>query len=191
MRSILFIENNINKATNSLPPHMIKNFLDCMRTSSPPAPVSEHKAGSRYLLASGHGRYLITKPPSPASVPSPASSPPSPIPVSPSKKGLSLPPDMFVPFPSPPRPHSPAATVVSQPQTYGPTASPPNNGDDKQLKTILVAAAAAVSVLIIVVGMSLCYREAKTNKVDKDDSPLLILTSKDYTGGMLMFGFLQ
>ncbi|MED6161644.1 hypothetical protein PIB30_062716 [Stylosanthes scabra] len=61
------------------------------------------------------------------------------------------------------------------------TSSPPTkNEDDKQPKTT-VRGAAAVSGILMALGVSFCYRQVKTNKDEKED--VLVLTSKDYTGG--------
>lgn len=188
-----------------------------VKTSTSPAPVSE-KGSSRYLLTkhsgstlgveSGHGRNLIAdsphNAPSPSATtaeppshgPTPTSSPSSPTPSSPSQssptpspKGvdLPLPPNMFVPFPPSPRvPHPPPQNF--RPIVYAPVPSPPNN-ENKKKQTIILAA--ALSGIIILIGLALCYREASRNKGDRDDRPLLVLTSSDYSGGMLLFFFLH
>ncbi|CAL0328966.1 unnamed protein product [Lupinus luteus] len=205
MRSILLIENSIQKETKSLPLTMKRNLLDCIRlTSSPPPQVSEVKTGSRYLLAKhsgpsfGHGRNLISISPSPANVPSggPAlesqnrgstpshgpspgsSTTPSPTPTpDQSSNGFSLPSYMFAPFPPAPRqPHPPFGNFA--PVAHAPHP-PPSNNDDKNKKTIIVAAGIASGV-IIMIGLFLCYREIR---VYKDKRSLLELTSKDYSGG--------
>ncbi|KAK7257505.1 hypothetical protein RIF29_31529 [Crotalaria pallida] len=224
-RSVLLIENNIHKG-KSLPLHMKRNFLDCMRsTSSPAAPVSKVETSSRYLLpkhsdsssfglTNGHGRYLISEspndplPPKPStsSVPSPgpafesprlgppsrrgpspassASTTPSPTP-DPSSDDYTFPPDMFAPFsPPPPRRGNPPNFGKFPAAIYAPNPPPPPpppKDDDKRVKALTVAV--CISGVIILIGMFLCYREIRKNKVDKDGRPLLALTSKDYSGG--------
>ncbi|XP_061369512.1 formin-like protein 3 [Gastrolobium bilobum] len=205
MRSILTTESNMHKETKSLSPHIKERILDCI--STPPAPASVEKEGSRILLTkhseptfglrSGHERSLIAESPhnemspSPATVPSPLespsheptpkSSPSSPTP-DPHAVDLPLPPDMFVPFPPPPPPPLPHSLTgeIFRPLVYAPTPSPPNN-DDKKQKTIILAS--TISGIIILIGLSLCYREVRSNKLDKDDRPLLILSSSDYPRG--------
>lgn len=204
MRSIVSIEKNIHKTTKSLSPHMKKQVLDCTRKSTtPPAPVSKEKAGSRHLLTkhsrstlgleSGHHRRSIAESPhdqmspaSPSHEPTPASSPASPTPVPTAIDLLPLPPNMFVPFSPPPPPRIPRPpSNLYQPITNAPVPSPPSN-DDKRQKTIILAA--TLSGIIILIGLALCCREARrSNRVDKDDRPFLILTSSDYSGGMHMF----
>ncbi|KAE9616829.1 hypothetical protein Lal_00034627 [Lupinus albus] len=207
IRSILLTENNIHKKTKSLPLHVKRNFLDCIRsTRSPPDPVSEVKSGSRYLLTKhsgssfGLGRKLISEspndqfPPSPSDVPppgpalespnhgpSPASSTtPSPLPDQPGD-GFSLPPNMFAPFPPSPRQPHPSPSFGNFPPVFYAHDPPPHNNDDKNKRTIIIAA--GIAGVIILIGLFLCYREIKSNKVDKDNRPLLALTSKDYSGG--------
>ncbi|CAL0303934.1 unnamed protein product [Lupinus luteus] len=207
IRSILLTENKMHKKTKSLPLHVKRNFLDCIRsTSSPSGPVSEVKTGSRNLLTKhsgssfGHGRNLISEspkdplPPSAVDVPppgpalespnlgpSPASSTiPSPSPDQ-SGDGFSLPPNMFAPFPPSPRqPHPPPSFGNFPPVLYAPNP-PPHNNDDKNKRTVIIAA--GIAGVIILMGLILCYREIKSKKVDKDNRPLLALTSKDYSGG--------
>lgn len=190
---------------------MIERNNDVKTSTSPPAPVSE-KGSSRYLLTkhsgstlgveSGHGRNLIADSPhnapspsataeSPSHGPTPTSSPSSPSQSSPtpSPKGvdLPLPPDMFVPLPPSPRaPHPPPQNF--RPIVDAPVASSPNN-ENKKKQTIILAA--SLSGIIILIGLALCYREARGNKGDRDDRPLLVLTSSDYSGGMFMFFFLH
>ncbi|OIV99219.1 hypothetical protein TanjilG_06524 [Lupinus angustifolius] len=206
MRSILLIENNIQKETKSLPLNMKKNLLDCVGlTSSPPAHVSEVKTGSRYLLTKhsgpsfGHGRNLISISPSPSNVPSrgPALEPqnggstpshgpspgssttPSPTPTpGQSSDDFSLLPSMFAPFPPASRQPHPPIFGNFAPVVNAPHPPPPNN-DDKNKKTIIIAAGVASGVILLI-GLFFCYREIK---VDKDNKSLLKLTSKDYSGG--------
>ncbi|KAK7312745.1 hypothetical protein VNO77_36839 [Canavalia gladiata] len=222
MRSTHSIEKNLDKATKSLPLHMKRKFLDCIRTSTtPPVPVSKEKTTSRYLLTkqfrptlegkSGHGRNLLAdspqnkispspaapeESPSPASPegspshaapegspnhaapegspshgPTPASSPPSPI-SSPKTGDLPLP-------PPPPRvPHPP-------PRKSRPTDSAPvrSSNDDKTQQTIIIAA--TISGTIILIALAFCCLQVRKNKEDKEDSPLLVLTSSDYSGGSM------
>ncbi|XP_027348216.1 formin-like protein 3 [Abrus precatorius] len=190
MRSILSIQNSIYQATKSLPPVMKNKFLDCIKTgTTPSAPVSKEKGSSRYLLTkhsrstlgvqSGHGRNLIADSPSPSATPS--HNPTSPTP-SPQARDIPLPPDMFVPFPPPsrvprPRPHPPQNF---RPIIYAPISSPPSNDAKKQHKVLI---GCIISAVIILIGLALCYREVRKTKVDKDDRPLLVLTSSDYSGG--------
>lgn len=216
-------KNSIHREKKSLPLHIKRKTLDCIRMSTTPAPVSE-KGSSRYLLTkdsestlgleSGHGRNLIADSPhdqmaptpsnaesptpnhgpapsnsqpspTPNHGPTPSNSPPSPTP----SKGLDLlPPDMFVPFPPPP-PRAPPKS--SRPKVYSPVPSPPNddgktvhsspNNDDKKKQSIMIAA--AVSGFIVLIALVLCCREARKNKGDREDRPLLVLTSNDYSGG--------
>ncbi|KAG5118919.1 hypothetical protein AAZX31_12G097900 [Glycine max] len=193
------VENELKHCRKEL----IERNNDVKTSTSPPAPVSE-KGSSRYLLTkhsgstlgveSGHGRNLIADSPhnapspsataeSPSHGPTPTSSPSSPSQSSPtpSPKGvdLPLPPNMFVPFPPSPRvPHPPPQNF--RPIVYAPVPSPPNN-ENKKKQTIILAA--ALSGIIILIGLALCYREASRNKGDRDDRPLLVLTSSDYSGG--------
>ena len=178
----LLDEATREKGSKSLPPHMKQYFLDCIRNRIPPIPVFEeggHLLKKHYEsffgLASGH-RYLISElqhnqtPPSSDSVSSPGSSPKpksyvvsqTTSPTSESTYG-----DLLVPVVSPPLP--PRAT-------FDPTHN------DKQQKSIIIAVFA--SGFIILIGLLLCCRElwkSKTN--DKDDRPLLILSSSDLSGG--------
>ncbi|TKY66935.1 Formin protein 5 [Spatholobus suberectus] len=200
-------ENNIQKETKSLSLHM-EETLDCIRTSTtPPASVSEKKGSSRYLLTKhsestlgverGHGRNLIADSPnnqmapspsaavgSPSHGPTPASSPSSLTPSSrtprPQGVDLPLPPDMFVPFPPLPHVPHPPPQKSSRPIAYAPVPSPPSKDDKKRLTVII---AATISGVIILIGLVLCYREARSNKADRDDRPLLVVTSSDYSGG--------
>ncbi|KAF1898991.1 hypothetical protein Lal_00019112 [Lupinus albus] len=207
MRSILLIENNIEKETKSLPLNMKRNLLDCIRLpsspSSPSSPtphVSEVKIGSRCLLTRhsgssfGHGRNLISisqndqLPPSPSNVPSrgPAldlkngGSTPShgPSPGSSTTPSPTPTPDRSGnDFSFPPNMFAPFLPAPRQPVLYAPDSPPPNN-DDKNKKIIIVAA--GIAGVIIFIGLILCYRVIK---VYKDNRSLLKLTSKDYSGG--------
>ncbi|KAL5056450.1 hypothetical protein RYX36_037132 [Vicia faba] len=118
--------------------------------------------------------------PSPTPVPVPVPSTPSPTPVPVPSTGimyLPLPPGIFAQTPPPPRKSAPPSHITSVPIT-----SPPSlNQDEKKKKAIILAA--SVSGIIVLIGLSLCYREAKTGKVERDESHLLILTSNDYSGG--------
>ncbi|XP_061364381.1 formin-like protein 3 [Gastrolobium bilobum] len=171
-RSTLSIEKDIHKATKFLPPHMKQYFLDCITNRNPPTPVSEEQGHSLrkhhvsiFGFIGGH-RYLLSKPsPSPVSVSSAKS--PSPTPKLPYED---LP--LFVPSPQPPP--SPLHHV------FDPIH------DNKQKKPIIFASIA--SGIIILIGLLLCYREVrKSKKVERDDRPLLILSSSDLSGGMSMF----
>ncbi|KAK7263566.1 hypothetical protein RJT34_31158 [Clitoria ternatea] len=187
-------------------PHLYPNKkkLDCIEKSTTPhAPVSEEKGRYRYLLAkhyrstlsaeSGHGRHLIAdsphndispRPAAPVGSPShaPASSPPSPSPTPPTTLH-----EFDEPSPPPPPPRRPRSspTKNSQPTTSPnpPAPSNDNNNDNKKQQTIIIGA--IVSGIIILIGLALCYSECIESKVDKEDSPLLILTSSDYSGGSM------
>ena len=213
-----------NRETNSLPLHIKRKTLDCIRTST--SPVSQ-KGSFRYLSTehsgsalgekSGHGRNLLAASPnkqmapspsptpatspspshgptpassplSPSHGPTPASSPPSPSTPSPKNKDLPLPPNMFVPFPPPP-PVARPPPKNSRPIVQTPPVPSPSSNDEKKKQTTILAA--ALSGVVILIGLALCYREVRSNKSDRDDRPLLVLTSNDYPGGMLMFFFLH
>ncbi|RDX88671.1 Formin-like protein 5, partial [Mucuna pruriens] len=123
-----------------------------------------------------------SSPTTPSSTPS-SKTPPSPTPSSPTPTpqgvDLPLPPNMFVPFPPPP-PRAPQPPFKNfQPIVQVPAPSPSNDGKKKQ--TVVLAGTA--SGIIILVGMFLCCWEARSNRDDRDDRPLLILTSSDYSGG--------
>ncbi|KAK7404936.1 hypothetical protein VNO78_06000 [Psophocarpus tetragonolobus] len=110
---------------------------------------------------------------------SPTPSSPTPTPKA---RDLPLPPNMLVPFPPPPPSPPRSPPQIYRPVVYALVPSPPNN-EDKKKQTVIIAA--SVSGFIILVAMALCCREARTNKSDRDDRPLLVLTSNDYAGGSM------
>ncbi|XP_045830569.1 formin-like protein 5 [Trifolium pratense] len=216
LRSILSTENNIHKATESLPLHMRKKVMDCIRTSAtPPAPISEVKITSRYLIRERSKPTLVSRndhphlitssisesrqnhiSPSPSTkmvaeihVSTPASaslSSPSPTPASASSPSptpthehefeyLPFTPDSVASSPPPPSKSSDPSRKL-KPKTDAPTSPPSSNNDSTMKDTIILAV--VISGIIIFIGLSLCYREA-----NKDDGPLLVLTSGDYSGG--------
>ncbi|XP_047149023.1 formin-like protein 5 [Vigna umbellata] len=86
---------------------------------------------------------------------------------------------MFAPFPPlPPIARSPPKNSKPTVQTPAP---PTSSADDKKKKTIILAT--TLSGVVILIGLFLCYRETKKKRSDRDDRPLLVLTSDDYTGG--------
>jgi hypothetical protein len=173
------------KRSKFLPPHVKQHFLDCISNRNFPIPVSEQEGyllkkhyESFFGLSDGH-RYLLSEsqhnqtPPSPDSVPSSGS---SPKPKSHVAAQATL---------TPPTPGLPYDDFLLTP----PFSPPPPPHDDKQQKSIIIAVVA--SVIIILIGLLLCCREVKKSKIsEKDDRPLLILSSSDFSGGMFMFGFL-
>jgi len=214
------IKSSKNIETNSLPLQVKRKTLDCSPVSEKGSfrYLSTEHSGSTLGAESGHGRSLLADSPnnqmapshsptpassplspshgptpaspplSPSHGPTPASSPPSPSPPTPTpKKDLPLPPDMFAPLPpSPPMPRSLPKNSLPKLQT---PVTPPTSNDEKKKQTTILAA--ALSGVVILIGLALCYREARSNKTDSDDRPLLVLTSNDYPGGMLMFFFLH
>ncbi|KAG2397284.1 Formin-like protein [Vigna angularis] len=130
-------------------------------------------------LSPSNGPTPARSPLSPSHAPTPATSPPSTPPPTPKKKDLPLPKDMFAPFPPlPPIARSPPKNSKPTVQTPAP---PTSSADDKKKKTIILAT--TLSGVVILIGLFLCYRETKKKRSDRDDRPLLVLTSDDYTGG--------
>ncbi|KAL9297607.1 hypothetical protein ACSQ67_023503 [Phaseolus vulgaris] len=206
------IKSSKNIETNSLPLQVKRKTLDCSPVSEKGSfrYLSTEHSGSTLGAESGHGRSLLADSPnnqmapshsptpassplspshgptpaspplSPSHGPTPASSPPSPSPPTPTpKKDLPLPPDMFAPLPpSPPMPRSLPKNSLPKLQT---PVTPPTSNDEKKKQTTILAA--ALSGVVILIGLALCYREARSNKTDSDDRPLLVLTSNDYPGG--------
>ncbi|CAK8575527.1 unnamed protein product [Lathyrus sativus] len=230
---------NLHPLEGSSDIHKKKQVSNFIRTSAtPPAPISELKASSRFLLTKHsrstlalkndhqhHHRHqtnsiaetpldhisplspfsplsprssdnspspkhslvapihvstpTISSTPSPTPVPVPST---TPVPVPDTSTGipyLPLPPDNFAQLPPPPRQSAPPSQITSVPVT---SPLPPSlNRDERKKKTIILAA--SLSGIVVLIGLSLCYREAKTNKVERDDDHFLILTSNDYSGG--------
>lgn len=103
----------------------------------------------------------------------------------------SLPPNMFVPFPSPPPTPPSPRHPPPKPLVYAP---PLPKNDDYQVQKIVLAVAIAVCVISAFLLICFCCCTRRRNKVDpkeaqKDDSPLLTLASTDAFAGKFMFDF--
>ncbi|CAL5211796.1 unnamed protein product [Lathyrus oleraceus] len=152
--------------------------------SSANSPSPEHSLVAPIRLSTP--TISSTPSPTPVPVPNPSTTPvpvPSTTPVPVPSTGipyLPLPPDNLAPLPPSPRQYAPPSHIASVPIT-----SPPSFKHDEEKKKAIILAA-SVSGIVVLIGLSLCYREAKTGKVEREDNHLLILTSNDYSGGPQM-----
>lgn len=167
-RSTLAVENHI---------HMKQHFLDCIRNRNLPIPVSEEERHllkkhyeSLFGLAGGH-RYLLSESQQ-------NQTPQSPDSVSPLKPESRVAVRVTSPPPIPEVSYDDLPFVLPSPPPRA--FDPINNG--KQEKVIIVSIVASGAIILI--GLFLCCREVrKSMRVDKDDRPLLILSSSDLSGG--------
>ena len=177
-RSTLALKDNIyykhrHHGTNSIAetPHDHISHISHLSPMSP-SPASNSPSPD-------HESVSPSQVPTPVSSSSPSTSP-TPVP-STGIDYLPLPPN--TPVPLPPSPHqSVSSSLIFRPISSAPVPSSPSyNNENRRKQTIILAA--SVSGIIVLIGLSLCYREAKTSKVDKDERHFLVLTSSDYSTG--------
>jgi len=176
--------------TNSIaesPRDYLSNISPMSPSPSADSPSPRHSLVSPIHLSTPASSSSPSPTPAPSTHPPTlaSSSSPSPTPVpSIGVEYLPLAPDKSGPPPPPPsQPINPFQ--IFKPITSAPTPSPSFNSQHRRKEAIILAA--CVSGIIILIAFALCYREAKSSKVKKDDGPLLVLTSNDYSGGMFIY----
>lgn len=176
--------------TNSIaesPQDYLSNISPMSPSPSANSPSPRHSLVSPIHLSTPASSSSPSPTPAPSThAPTPASSSsPSPTPVpSTGVEFLPLTPDKSGPPPPPPH-QSVNPFQIFTPITSVPTPSPSFNNQHRSKEAIILAA--CISGIIILIAFALCYREAKSSKVKKDDGPLLLLTSNDYSGGMFIY----